>query len=275
MREIRYELLRPDQLLKERERCPLIFVPVGPLEYHGPHLPLGTDPINAEQCALGACERLGKGVGLPTTYIGTERERPAWMNESLGFDKDDWTLGMDFPTALWKSHYHQEQIFGLAMADLIEMLIAHSYKVIVIVNGHGAKNQLDTIDRLAKHYSHASDVLVVWRLAFPLNLLEENVAGHADIYETSVMLHYQERFYAGVKLVDLTRLPPRNVPIRYKDFSVVDGPGFTEHPHPDRVVQADPRDSEAEQGKKIFEDTVSMFVELAKDALKKKGLPYG
>jgi creatinine amidohydrolase len=105
-REIHYELLRPDQLRKEQERCPLIFVPLGPLEYHGPHLPLGTDPINATLIASEACKKTGKGVVLPTLFFGTERERTDWELESLGFQKDAWIIGMDFPTARWKSHYY-------------------------------------------------------------------------------------------------------------------------------------------------------------------------
>ena len=96
---------------RKRERCPLIFVPVAPLEYHGPHLPLGMDPINATICALETCKRIGKGVVYPTIHCGTERERPSWMLESLGFKPIEWIVGMDFPTALWKSHYSKEHIF--------------------------------------------------------------------------------------------------------------------------------------------------------------------
>ncbi len=272
MREIRYERLRPKQLIDERERSPLIFVPVAPLEYHGPHLPVGMDPINATHCALLACRRLGKGVVLPTTYMGTERERPEWMLESLGFKKDDWVVGMDFPTALWPSHYCQEHIFALVMAEKIEMLIAHDYKVIVIVNGHGAWNQMETIDRLAKHYSHTTDSLVVWKLAFVLEISEKNLAGHADIYETSLMMYFQEKFYDSASMVDLSQLPEKDVPIHYKDFSIVDGPGFSENPSPDRVVQTDPRDAAASKGERIFEDTVEMYIQLTDDALKEKGL---
>ncbi|MEE9308703.1 MAG: creatininase family protein, partial [Spirochaetia bacterium] len=164
-REIRIECLRPGQLNEEQERCPLVFVPIGPLEYHGPHLPVGMDAINATQCALEACRRLGKGVVHPTLYWGTERERPEWMLESLGFKGSDWIVGMDFPAAIWKSHYYQEHLFALVVAGVVEMLIEGGYKVIVLVNGHGAWNQLETLDRLATHYSHTTDTLVVWKLA--------------------------------------------------------------------------------------------------------------
>ena len=271
-REVRFEMLRPAQLREELARSPLVFLPVAPLEYHGPHLPVGMDPLNAGLCALEACRKLGKGVVMPTLYMGTERERPDWMLESLGFHKGDWVVGMDFPTATWKSQYYQEHLFGLVVASTIEMLISQGYRAIVMVNGHGAWNQLETLDRLSKHYTHTTEAVVVWRLAFTLDVSEKNLAGHADLFETSLMMYYEKEVFRGANLVDLAALPPRETPIHYVDFSVVDGPGFSEKPSPGRVVQTDPRDATAEKGKKIFEDTVAMYVELAAKALKQKGL---
>jgi creatinine amidohydrolase len=190
------------------------------------------------------------------------------MLKSLGFREGEWVVGMDFPTTTWKSHYYQEHIFGLVVASQVEMLISQGYKVIVLVNGHGAQNQLETLDRLAKHYSHTTEAKVVWKLAFPQEMSEKNLVGHADLFETSLLLYYEKEVFGGQKLVDLSSLPPRSVPIRYPDFSVVDGPGFSEEPSPDRVVQTDPRDATAEKGKKIFEDTVKMYVALVEKALK-------
>jgi creatinine amidohydrolase len=271
-REIRMELLRPGQLNAERERCSLVFLPVGPLEYHGPHLPVGTDAINATQCALEACRRLGKGVVHPTLYWGTERERPDWMLESLGFQKGEWVVGMDFPSAIWKSHYYREEVFALVVSQAVEMLIQTGYRVIVLVNGHGAWNQLESLERLARHYSHTTEALVLWRLAFTLDVSEKNLAGHADLFETSLLMYYQKELHGRDDIVDLGELPRREVPIRYPDFSIVDGPGFSENPSPGRVVQTDPRDATAEKGRKVFEDTVAMYVELARQALRDKGL---
>jgi creatinine amidohydrolase len=207
----------------------------------------------------------------PTLYWGTERERPDWMLESLGFKKGDWVVGMDFPTAIWKSHYQQEHLFGLVVAATLEMLIATGYKVIVIVNGHGAWNQMETLERLARHYSHTTDALVVWKLAFVLEISEKNMAGHADLFETSLMLYYEQQL-GGRKLVDLSTLPARSVPIHYRDFSIVDGPGFSDKPSPDKVTATDPRDATAEKGRKIFEETVKMYLNLAEEALKDKKL---
>lgn len=270
-REIRIECLRPGQLNEEQERCPLVFVPIGPLEYHGPHLPVGMDAINATQCALEACRRLGKGVVHPTLYWGTERERPEWMLKSLGFKGSDWIVGMDFPAAIWKSHYYQEHLFALVVAGAVEMLIEGGYKVIVLVNGHGAWNQLETLDRLAKHYSHTTDSLVVWRLAATLDVTEKNLAGHADDFETSLMLYYQNAVYETDSMVDISQLPDKGVPIHYPDFSIVDGAGFSENPSPDRVVQTDPREATADKGEGNFEEMVNLYIQLATDALKGEG----
>ena len=270
-REIRIECLRPGRLNEEQERCPLVFVPIGPLEYHGPHLPVGMDAINATQCALEACRRLGKGVVHPTLYWGTERERPGWMLESLGFKGSDWIVGMDFPAAIWKSHYYQEHLFALVVAGAVEMLIEGGYKVIVLVNGHGAWNQLETLDRLAKHYSHTTDTIIVWRLAATLDVTEKNMAGHADDFETSLMLYYQNAVYETDSMVDISQLPDKGVPIHYPDFSIVDGPGFSENPSPNRVVQTDPREATADKGKGNFEEMVNLYIQLAADALKGEG----
>ena len=57
-----------------------------------------------------------------------------------------------------------------------------------------------------------------------------------------------------------------------RDFSIVDGAGFSEDPSPGKVVQTDPRDASPEKGKQIYEDTVNMYTKMVEDALKKKGL---
>lgn len=45
MRTVQLELLRPGEILAERERCSIVYLPVGPLEWHGPAMPYGTDAL--------------------------------------------------------------------------------------------------------------------------------------------------------------------------------------------------------------------------------------
>ena len=51
------------------EKTDTIIIPVGAVEQHGPHLPLGTDWIHAEYASLKAAERCGVIAG-PTIKIG-------------------------------------------------------------------------------------------------------------------------------------------------------------------------------------------------------------
>ena len=272
-REIRYEWLRPDELVAERVRCPLVFLPVAPLEYHGPHLPLGVDAINATRVAREACRVLGKGVVYPTVHAGTDSEREPWMIEALGLQRDSRVVGMDFPTARWKSHYAPEHVFALVLANDIEGLLAHGYRVVAVVNGHGAVSQQETIKRLCAQHTHHAGAVVVGDLAFPGDLDLVKLAGHADRFETSLMLHYQAgKEGARSNVVDLSRLPDRSTPIRYPDFSIVDGPGFTRNPPADRIVREDPRDATRELGARLCGEAVDKILVMVRAALESAGI---
>jgi len=271
IREVGFELLRPGQIIEEQKRCSLVFIPVGGLEYHGPHLPLGVDAINATIVAREVCKAINKGLVIPTLYWSTERERPPKVAEGLGFKPTDWIVGMDFPSTLWKSHYYQEHVFALVLASKIEMFINHGYKVIMIVNGHGAVNHMETIKRLSKYYSHVSDCAVEWGLALPDEITKKNLVGHADIYEISLMLYYQA-LLGKDELVDMGTLPVKGKPIKYQDYSIVDGLGFSPTPDPEQIVQTDPRNASEELGKKIFNDIVKKFIGMTNKVLQNKGL---
>lgn len=39
--EVRYHMLRPKQVVDRRRRCPVVYIPIGTLEWHGLHNPLG------------------------------------------------------------------------------------------------------------------------------------------------------------------------------------------------------------------------------------------
>jgi creatinine amidohydrolase len=257
--ETRYEWLRPGQLVARRNECPLIIVPVAPLEYHGPHMPMGTDPINASQVSHACCKKLRKGVVLPTMYMGTERERNPGCVESLGFKPGTYVVGMDFPSRIWNSHYLPEEVFAIRLAAELRLLIGQGYKYIFVANGHGATNQIDTINRLCVELSNTTPAKLAYRLTLSQKTLDDNTAGHANRVETALLMNYSQ------DAVDLGALPPRNVPMHSWEFSIVDGIGFTPQYHRDHVVRDDPRDATAKDGRELFQESVD---ELAADVNK-------
>ncbi len=62
--EVRYHMLRPAQIVERRKECPVAYIPIGTLEWHGTHNPLGADTLQAEGIAESAA-RKGGGLVFP------------------------------------------------------------------------------------------------------------------------------------------------------------------------------------------------------------------
>jgi len=260
-REVRLEWLRPDEINAERERCPLAYLPIGPLEWHGPHLPFGTDPLQANHTALSLAEKIG-GVVHPTLYIGTERERSSETLKDLGFKGDEWIVGMDFPTNTERSYYYAEDIFAMMVRFTLEQLTTRGYRLLVIVNGHGATNQIQQLQRLAAEFTQRGPCKVIY--TFDLDAEFDEDAGHATITETSAILALE------AERVSIASLPPREIPLNNIDHAIVDAPTFSGQPTPNRTVRpkADPRYATAEMGSAHFNSIVERLSKVILNELK-------
>ena len=262
-REIRFQYLRPSQVVAERERCPLVFLPVGPLEWHGPHLPLGTDPLNAEEVSLRLAREVG-GVVLPPLYLGTERERRPDMLESIGFKGDEYIVGMDFPGMLVPSFYAPEEVLAVTVRSYLDLLVRQGYKLIVILNGHGADNQVLTLQRLAVEYSHTSPAQVLLLMPVARTPGDYLNGSHATRVETAIM-------QALTSSVDLGALPEG--PLKSVDLAIVDQLTFEGTPTPDHTVRAedDPRLATAEEGETRLAEIVADLAVVVGEALARLG----
>ena len=153
MKKRQYCFLRPDEIVAEKERCSLVCLPVAPLEWHGPALPLGTDGISAEKAALAAADQTG-GVVLPTLWCGTSRKKDVADLEKQQFDIATTPIvGMDYPSVTVKSFYAREEVFAAVIRDYLRMLVEHQYRLIVIVTGHGGDGIYDVMERLCDEIS--------------------------------------------------------------------------------------------------------------------------
>ncbi|MBT3341763.1 MAG: creatininase family protein [Gemmatimonadetes bacterium] len=109
----RYERLRPDDLSALVEQTPVAYWPLGLLEHHGWHLPVGFDGLKAD----GLCERLAQRVGgviLPTM----------WWGGGGGHDVFRWT------------HYQPESAYADILTTTADQLFEHGFRAIVLLAGH-------------------------------------------------------------------------------------------------------------------------------------------
>jgi creatinine amidohydrolase len=255
-------MLRPGQAVAERDRVPLAILPLGPLEWHGPHLPLGVDALNAETVALRVAQEVG-GVVLPTLYVGTERERSREMLQSIGFGPEDYVVGMDFPANAMPSYYYPEEVLAIVVRATLDLLRRQGYRLVVLMNGHAAENHLNTLQRLVIEYNHNTPLRVMLLVPIPGFTRGDTWSyAHATAGETAVMLA------AAGETVDLSLLPTDG-PLRNVDHAIVDDQSFRGHPTPDFTVRADddPRSATAEAGARRLHECVAELAAAVREAL--------
>lgn len=230
--------LFPDEVAEARERTGLVILPIAPLEWHGPHLAMGCDNLLAHSFARRIALEF-RCPYFPPLFIGTERERSTNMLESLGFSRDAYIEGMDFPKNSVASAYFREEAFSLLVREILTILLGRMrFQHVLIINGHGADNQRAVLNRLCTEFnaSGARGKRVMWVFpGFPRSLVAGAI-GHADSGETSMLAA------SWPACVDLSRLPKAGK-LKNIDYAVVDGDTFDGVPTPDHTLreQQDPR----------------------------------
>lgn len=262
MRTRQIELLRPGEISTEIERYPVVYWPLGLIEWHGPHLPTGTDALNAEAAARLAADK-GGGLVLPTLYGGTERERSSEMLRWLGFDGDEWVVGMDFPANTLPSMYIPEEVFALIIRENLPLLAGMGFQLAVLLSGHAAENQVQVLHRLAAEFNEKGPIQVLVSLPFGADVDGQLKVGHASMVETSAMMALRP------ESVDLEELPPSSERLQNTRWGIVDYATFMGRPTADRAVRGDddPREATAESGWDNLEGAVDGILRQVRDIL--------
>ena len=179
MTEVRAELMLPWQLRAAMAARPVVYIPLGTIEWHGEHLPVGLDALTAHGICLGAAAKDG-GIVLPPLHYGTGGGHGAYP----------WTIMLEtdreIAAALEKS-FARLQDFGCRLA--------------VLFSGHFADTQLAMIDRLATEWNAAGHAMKVSATA--VNRIEglSIPPDHAGVFETTLL------YALHPHLVQLDRLP--------------------------------------------------------------------
>jgi creatinine amidohydrolase len=246
--------LFPQEVAEARERLGLIILPLAPIEWHGPHLAMGCDPLLAHAFARLLAAEL-RCPYFPPLFVGTERERSPEMLRSLGFGGREYVEGMDFPANAVGSPYLREEVFAAVVRDTVSVLFGRmGFRRVLIVNGHGADNQRGVLDRLCAELNRAGEGTrrLMWVYpGFPRSLIAGAI-GHAAAEEASMLSHLWPY------CVDLSRLPAEG-PLRNVDHAVVDGDTFDLSPTPEHTVreEQDPRThTDPEWGRRIVEEAL-------------------
>ena len=171
-----------------------VVIPLAALEQHGHHLPLFTDSLLVGEIARRAEQQLHDSVLFaPVMWLGNSEHH------------------MDFPGTMSAS----PRTYIDLVVDMIENFIAHGFRRIVLVNGHGGNNvpgQQATFEVRQRHRTR-DDLLLLFACYWALGAqprqsdpsLEQSAMGHACEWETSMILALRPELvgdYRQAKTVD-------------------------------------------------------------------------
>ena len=137
--EVRYDYMRPRQIVEARERCPVAYLPLGTIEWHGLHNPVGLDALKAHALAV-RCAQAGGGLVFPALYYGESREEG--LMETGAADKEAIVAAMRLPAANFapgtmrftpQQQYENYQRLLLHCLCEIQSL---GFRVVTLVCGH-------------------------------------------------------------------------------------------------------------------------------------------
>jgi creatinine amidohydrolase len=225
---VQVEQMLPHQVEAAIAARSLVYLPLGSIEYHSHHLPLGLDGLTAH----GVCTRAaaaGGGVVLPTLWFGTGGRHTTYP----------WTIMA--PTAAPLAELATTTLHRLS--DL-------GVRLCVLFSGHFAEEQLALIDTVAAGWNATG--AGPQALALAVNRSDAPLApDHAGTFETS-LLHALDP-----GLVQLPRLPSlAELPLDPA------GPGGDwDHRHaPDHplrgVIGPDPRAADLDQSRWLLDQVV-------------------
>jgi creatinine amidohydrolase len=168
-----YRLLELDSRSFERrlKSNPLVIVPVGALEAHGPHLPLGADQIQAEATALALAEKLD-GLVAPAVPFGSA---PAARR---------------FPGTVSLSIAELESY----VAGTLSELARSGARRLLVLSGHGERGHMAALreagdQTMAAHPGVRVVVLCDYEFVYELRGKDAPASdGHAGLLETSRLL---------------------------------------------------------------------------------------
>ena len=194
MEKTLYAELRPQEFRDRLKACPIAYLPLGTLEWHGEHLPLGADGIQSEGFFKVLAQKLG-GIVMPMLFLGPDRHTSDDSADFYGMD----LWGKEPKQLDGSAYWIKDEIFKELLESTLYQLKRAGFKI-VVAHGHGPSTM------------HFQNNQKEWSEKFGLQLFncwgsdsDKDGLGiqvdHAAMNETSLMMAIRP------DLVDMKALP--------------------------------------------------------------------
>lgn len=244
--EALYGRLTPADFESRLEAAPIAYLPLGTLEWHGPHLPLGSDFLQSQGLFMQLAKRVG-GIVLPPLFLGPDSLQEVDGVEYYGMD-----LSKQVPnppqqlrgSAYWVS----DRLFSEIVEAVLKQLRRAGFKI-VVAHGHGPSTNHFVKNGGALGEKFDLIIMTVWRRREEREPSTEFQYDHAAANETSIMM----ALHPG--LVHMERLP--------KDA----------REWPTGIIGKDPREhASAKHGQRIIDINLDRIESILREQLIRLGL---
>jgi len=195
-----YQELTPDDFASRMAECPVAYLPLGTIEWHGNHLPLGSDGLQSQ----GFFEQLARetgGIVLPMLFIGPDpydttingRDYYGMDCGKLFSDQCSYEI-QQLPGSIY---WVPDSTFDVMVNGIMKQLSRAGFKI-VVAHGHGPSTSF--IGDRAQEYRDKFNLLVMncWGNDSADLCLQ---CDHAGANESSIMM------YLHSHLVHMEKLP--------------------------------------------------------------------
>jgi creatinine amidohydrolase len=186
--KVLYEELTPTEFRERIAKAPVAYLPLGTIEWHGEHLPLGSDGLQSK----GFFEILARetgGIVYPMIFMGPDRKQVIDEKDYYGMDYSvrEETSQFFYPAQQLdgSSYWIADEDFKVVMEAILEQISRAGFKVLV-AHGHGPSTNF-----VIKHAAE-------WEEKYGLKILncwgyrdEEGMGimvDHAAMNETSLVM---------------------------------------------------------------------------------------
>jgi creatinine amidohydrolase len=198
--KVLYQELTPDEFSIRLARCPVAYLPLGTIEWHSNHLPLGSDGLQSQ----GFFEKLAAeagGIVLPMLFIGPDGyDTLINGHEYYGMDcASVFSKQGNYPIQQLKgsAYWVPDSTFDNMMNGIMKQLSRAGFKI-VVAHGHGpSTNYIGSHTRQFKEKYNLT-VMNCWGNDSSDLCLQ---CDHAAANETSIMM------YLHPELVQIKNLP--------------------------------------------------------------------
>lgn len=219
-----------------------IILPIGSMEQHGPHLPLGTDSYIVKRLSEALAAELKMDL-FPVINYGVSFEHA------------------DFPGTI----SIQPETLVKTVREICENLLEY-YQRVIIINGHGGNTT--TLRSLKVGKTIFIDLFDFLKKVLP-TLRETGLGGvsHACEVETSLMLYLEPNLVRSEKITDeIVKYVPQLDPQSKKQPPN----GWKTINFSKSGVIGDPRKATPKKGEKIFQNLVQKITDSLNKTLKKE-----